>query len=179
MVMVWLEGGQGEVKGAPPPPATNPPRAPPPPPPPRGLRPTVSWGSSWRPEPRGRPPPPPRGIEAFLGVQPYRHPQACCRCICATNGPGCNTLSCVPRFVERFWASSPHALWLLHGHFPEGLDWSGGQPTDAHQLLQEDVVRGAVDVCTGHQQEGSARRPCPFGAREEEVGLRSTQFGYV
>ena len=31
--------------------------APPPPPPPRGLRPTVSWGGSWRPEPRGRPPP--------------------------------------------------------------------------------------------------------------------------
>ena len=30
---------------------------PPPPPPPRGLRPTVSWGGSWRPEPRGRPPP--------------------------------------------------------------------------------------------------------------------------
>ena len=27
-----------------------------PPPPPRGLRPTVSWGGSWRPEPRGRPP---------------------------------------------------------------------------------------------------------------------------
>ena len=31
-------------------------QAPPPPPPPRGLRPTVSWGGSWRPEPRGRPP---------------------------------------------------------------------------------------------------------------------------
>ena len=29
-----------------------------PPPPPRGLQPTVSWGGSWRPEPRGRPPPP-------------------------------------------------------------------------------------------------------------------------
>ena len=27
------------------------------PPPPRGLRPTVSWGGSWRPGPRGRPPP--------------------------------------------------------------------------------------------------------------------------
>ena len=27
-----------------------------PPPPPRGLRPTVSWGGSWRPDPRGRPP---------------------------------------------------------------------------------------------------------------------------
>ena len=34
-----------------------PPQIPPPPPPPRGLRPTVSWGGSWRPEPRGRPPP--------------------------------------------------------------------------------------------------------------------------
>ena len=32
-------------------------RCPPPPPPPRGLWPTVSWGASWRPEPRGRPPP--------------------------------------------------------------------------------------------------------------------------
>ena len=30
----------------------------PPPPPPKGLRPTVSWGVSWRPEPTGRPPPP-------------------------------------------------------------------------------------------------------------------------
>ena len=30
----------------------------PPPPPPGGLRPTVSWGVGWRPEPRGRPPPP-------------------------------------------------------------------------------------------------------------------------
>ena len=29
--------------------------------PPRALRPTVSWGGSWRPEPRGRPPPPPPG----------------------------------------------------------------------------------------------------------------------
>ena len=73
MVMVWLEGGQGEVRGAcaPPPqhpksphldpPPTDPPGAPPPKPlldpppsplpepplqcpPPRGLRPTVSWG---------------------------------------------------------------------------------------------------------------------------------------
>ena len=110
MVMVWLEGGQGEVRGAcaplrppptpqiappgPPPPTTTPncptwtppqpappgapppspsytppphspslnppsdapPPPPPPPPPPRGLRPTVSWRGSWRPEPRGRPP---------------------------------------------------------------------------------------------------------------------------
>ena len=42
-----------------PPPPTNPPGAPPPPPPPpppRGLRPTISWRGSWRPEPRGRPP---------------------------------------------------------------------------------------------------------------------------
>ena len=49
-----------------PPPQTDPPGAPPPPsplldpplqcPPPRGLRPTVSLGGSWRPEPRGRPP---------------------------------------------------------------------------------------------------------------------------
>ena len=31
-------------------------RQPPAPPPPRGLRPTVSWGGSWRPKPRGRPP---------------------------------------------------------------------------------------------------------------------------
>ena len=40
-------------------------KAPPPPPPPlRGLRPTVSWGGSWRPEPRGRPP---RGLsQRFL-----------------------------------------------------------------------------------------------------------------
>ena len=29
---------------------------PPPPPPLLGLWPTVSWGGSWRPEPRGRPP---------------------------------------------------------------------------------------------------------------------------
>ena len=36
------------------PPPSKPP--PPPPPPPRGLRPTVSWGGSWRPGPRGRPP---------------------------------------------------------------------------------------------------------------------------
>ena len=36
---------------------------PPPPPPPRGLRPTVSWGGSWRPEPRGHPP---RGHQAIL-----------------------------------------------------------------------------------------------------------------
>ena len=83
MVMLWLEGGQGEVRGAcappppqhpksphldpppptlPEPPPIAPPRPPPPmpppppPPPPRGLRPTVSWGGSWRPEPRGRPP---------------------------------------------------------------------------------------------------------------------------
>ena len=49
------------------PPPQAPPRPPPPirpslnppPPPPRGLRPTVSWGGSWRPEPRGCPP---RGI---------------------------------------------------------------------------------------------------------------------
>ena len=41
-----------------PPPPIRPSHAPPPPPPPppRGLRPTVSWGGSWRPEPRGRPP---------------------------------------------------------------------------------------------------------------------------
>ena len=62
MVMLWLEGGQGEVRGAcgPPPPhpksprldpppqptLLDPPHSPPldPPPPPRGLRPTVSWG---------------------------------------------------------------------------------------------------------------------------------------
>ena len=85
MVMLWLEGGQGEVRracappptpqvahldpppqtdppGAPPPsplldpPSNAPPPPPPPPPPPRGLRPTVSMGGSWRPEPRGRPP---------------------------------------------------------------------------------------------------------------------------
>ena len=34
----------------------------PPPSPRRGLRPTVSWGGSWRPEPRGLPPP---GMEDF------------------------------------------------------------------------------------------------------------------
>ena len=66
MVMVWLEGGQEEVRGAcaPPSPPTDPPGVPPPPkplldpppphlplpepplqcPPPRGLPPTVSWG---------------------------------------------------------------------------------------------------------------------------------------
>ena len=32
------------------------PDSPPPPPTPRVLRPTVSWGGSWGPEPRGRPP---------------------------------------------------------------------------------------------------------------------------
>ena len=37
-------------------PLLDPPLQGPPPPPPRGLRPTVSWGGSWRPEPRGRPP---------------------------------------------------------------------------------------------------------------------------
>ena len=79
-----VEGGQGEVRGAcaPPPhpksphldpPPNRPSRSPPPqapprppsspsltpplPPPHRGLRPTVSWGGSWRPDPRGRPPP--------------------------------------------------------------------------------------------------------------------------
>ena len=72
MVMVWLEGGQGEVRGASPPPPLHhpklphldpppnrPPRPPPPPPhpslkppvqcppppsPPGGLRPTSTWG---------------------------------------------------------------------------------------------------------------------------------------
>ena len=38
----------------PPKPLLDPP--PPMPPPQGGLRPTVSWGGSWRPEPRGRPP---------------------------------------------------------------------------------------------------------------------------
>ena len=45
--------------GAPPPfalPEPPPQIPPPPPPPPRGLRPTVSRGGSWCPEPRGRPP---------------------------------------------------------------------------------------------------------------------------
>ena len=37
-------------------PLLDPPLQAPPPPPPRGLRPTVSWGGSWRPGPRGRPP---------------------------------------------------------------------------------------------------------------------------
>ena len=58
------------------PPPTDPPGAPPPPappipplrcPPPRGLRPTVSWGGSWRPEPRGRPP---RGLRPTHGTFP-------------------------------------------------------------------------------------------------------------
>ena len=39
---------------------------PPPPPPPRGLRPTVSWGGSWRPEPRGCPP---RGANLLAGQE--------------------------------------------------------------------------------------------------------------
>ena len=44
-----------------PPPSQNPPLLEPPPPrtpppPPRGLRPTVTWGGIWRPEPRGHPP---------------------------------------------------------------------------------------------------------------------------
>ena len=54
-------------------PPPMPPPPPPPPPPPRGLRPTVSWGGSWRPEPRGRPPrvffmkhTPPAGSSAFM-----------------------------------------------------------------------------------------------------------------
>ena len=52
-----------EVPDIPPPPPGTPgtalPGAPPrtpPSPPPRGLRPTVSWGGSWRPGPRGRRP---------------------------------------------------------------------------------------------------------------------------
>ena len=48
------------LPGAPPPPgrpSQNPPSQPPPPPPPKGLWPTVSWGGSWRPKPRGPPPP--------------------------------------------------------------------------------------------------------------------------
>ena len=48
-----------------PPPPTDPPG---PPPPPRGLRPTVSWGGSWCPKPRGRPPPP-GGEESSLHVK--------------------------------------------------------------------------------------------------------------
>ena len=47
-------------RSPPPPPPHSPSLDPPlrcPPPPPRGLRPTVSWGGSWRAEPRGRPPP--------------------------------------------------------------------------------------------------------------------------
>ena len=51
----------------------TPPRTPPskPPPPPRGLRPTVSWGGSWRPGPRGRPPP--RG-ETLFHTHPHPTP---------------------------------------------------------------------------------------------------------
>ena len=51
-------------------PSQNPPSQPPPPPParPRGLRRTVSWGGSWRPEPRSRPPPPPPGVPGYAGV---------------------------------------------------------------------------------------------------------------
>ena len=50
MVMVWLEGGQGEVRGTPPPHLDPPPTDPPDceplpePPPPRGLRPTSTGG---------------------------------------------------------------------------------------------------------------------------------------
>ena len=116
MVMVWLEGGQGEVRGAcpppnpqhhklphldppppqppqfappGPPPPNRPSRSPPPPPkplldpphsplleppipcppPPPPLpkcRPTVSWGGSWRPEPRGRPPGGTKGARKFV-----------------------------------------------------------------------------------------------------------------
>ena len=70
------------------PPPTDPPGAPPPspsytappfalpehppqmpPPPPRGLRPTVSWGGSWRQELRGRPPPCCGGI--VITVSPW------------------------------------------------------------------------------------------------------------
>ena len=90
-ILVWLERGQGEVRGAcdgptlglggmyppncptwtplpqptlPDSPALGqkPPHIPPSlaaPPPPGGLLPTVSWGGSWHPEPRG---PPPRSI---------------------------------------------------------------------------------------------------------------------
>ena len=54
----------GGARPPPPPPGELPspaplPEPPPLPPSPRGLRPTVTWGGSWRPEPRGRPPPPP------------------------------------------------------------------------------------------------------------------------
>ena len=41
------------------------------PPPPRGLRPTVSWGGSWRPEPRGPPPPP---CPPLVQSDPLVHP---------------------------------------------------------------------------------------------------------
>ena len=61
--------------GAPPPIA--PPRPPlqcPPPPPPRGLRPTVSWGGSWRPEPRGRPPRAPVVLHVFYAPPPSPGP---------------------------------------------------------------------------------------------------------
>ena len=53
------------------PPKTPPPSplADPPPPPPRGLRPIVSWGSSWRPEPRSPPPPPPGALSGRFAVR--------------------------------------------------------------------------------------------------------------
>ena len=52
----WTPPPNRPSRSPPPPlPLLDPP--PPIPPPPRGLRPTVSWGGSWRPEPRGRPPP--------------------------------------------------------------------------------------------------------------------------
>ena len=72
MVRGRARGGKGSLCPPPPthpksprldPPPSQPtpldphPMPPPPPPPSRGLRPTVSWGDSWRPKPRGRPPP--------------------------------------------------------------------------------------------------------------------------
>ena len=49
-----------------------------PPPPPRGLRPTVSWGGSWRPEPRGRPPPCHSPSRTPSPAHSRTAPQTCC-----------------------------------------------------------------------------------------------------
>ena len=154
MVMLWLEGGQGEVWGAcaPPPPNTpkipnRPPRSPPPlplldppsnapPPPPRGLRPAVSWGVSWRPEPRGPPPPPgtlPHRSRAAGSRTPAMHRHTACglwaeehlQCIATLPGGRgqckfCNALSHCPGVVGSGTAA-------MHCHPARG-QWASAIP---------------------------------------------------
>ena len=77
MVMVWLEGGQGEVRGAcaPPPPTPNrptwipPPQIAPPDPPPQPTLPEPPPQAPPRPPPIPCPPPPPPPAQGASGQQ--------------------------------------------------------------------------------------------------------------